>query len=303
LTGNASTATTLATARNLSLTGDVTATLSSFNGSANVSAAATLANSGVAAGTYNDNAAQVRPFTVDAKGRVTAVGTAVPIAVDYSAVTGMPYKDAARLATTANLTATYANGTAGVGATLTNNGTLGALSIDGAAVAANDRILVKDQTSAAHNGIYTVTNTGSAVAAWVLTRVTDADTNAELGSAVVTVTSGTANGGRVYMTFFKATDTVGTTVMPWYLVLTGGPSIITTSMLNDGAVTEAKIDPNAKIRGATGGGTDRVFYENDQTVDTNYTISTNKNAMSAGPITVANGITVTVPNGSTWTVV
>jgi hypothetical protein len=91
--------------------------------------------------------------------------------------------------------------------------------------------------------------------------------------------------------------------MPWYLVLTGGPSIITNSMLNDGAVTEAKIDPNAKIRGATGGGTDRVFYENDQTVNTNYTISTSKNAMSAGPITVASGVTVTVPNGSTWTIV
>ena len=303
LTGNASTATTLQTARNLSLTGDVTATLSSFNGSANVSAAATLADSGVVAGTYNNNAAQVRPFTVDAKGRVTSIGAAVPIAIDYAAVTGMPYKGAARLATTANLTATYTNGTAGVGATLTNSGTLGALSIDGVAVAASDRILVKDQTSAAQNGIYSVTNTGSAVAAWVLTRVTDADTNTELGSAVVTVTSGTANGGRVYMTFFKATDTVGTTAMPWYLVLTGGPSIITTSMLTDGAVTEAKIDPNAKIRGATGGGTDRVFYENDQTVNTNYTISTNKNAMSAGPITVANGITVTVPNGSTWTIV
>ncbi len=54
---------------------------------------------------------------------------------------------------------------------------------------------------------------------------------------------------------------------------------------------------------AVGGGTDRVFYENDQTVNTNYTITTNKNAMSAGPVTVANGITVTVPNGSTWTVV
>lgn len=303
VTGNASTATTLFAARDLSLTGDVTATLSSFNGSANVSAAATLAVSGVTAGTYNNNAAQVRPFTVDAKGRVTAVGTAVAIAVDYSAVTGMPYKGAARLATTANLTATYANGTAGVGATLTNNGTLGALSIDGSAVAASDRILVKDQTSAAHNGIYTVTNTGSAVTAWVLTRVTDADTNAELGSAVVTVTSGTANGGRVYMTFFKATDTVGTTVMPWYLVLTGGPSVITNSMLSSGVVTEDKIDPNAKIRGATGGGTDRVFYENDKEVTTNYTISTNKNAMSAGPITVNSGIVVTVPNGSTWTIV
>jgi hypothetical protein len=80
-------------------------------------------------------------------------------------------------------------------------------------------------------------------------------------------------------------------------------SSISTQYLADGAVTEAKIDPNAKIRGATGGGTDRVFYENDQVVTTNYTITNGKNAMTAGPITINNGITVTVPNGSTWTVV
>lgn len=78
---------------------------------------------------------------------------------------------------------------------------------------------------------------------------------------------------------------------------------VTTPKLADGSVTAAKIDPAAKIGGATGAGTDRVFYENDQTVNTNYTISTSKNAMSAGPITVANGISVTVPDGSTWTIV
>ena len=78
---------------------------------------------------------------------------------------------------------------------------------------------------------------------------------------------------------------------------------VTTAKIADGAVTAAKIDPAAKINGAQGGGADRVFYENDQTVTTNYTITTNKNAMSAGPITVNNGITVTVPNGSTWTIV
>ena len=55
--------------------------------------------------------------------------------------------------------------------------------------------------------------------------------------------------------------------------------------------------------GATGGGTDQVFYENDATVNVNYTISSGKNAMSAGPITIADGITVTIPNGSTWSVV
>ena len=50
--------------------------------------------------------------------------------------------------------------------------------------------------------------------------------------------------------------------------------------------------------GATGGGTDDVFYENSQTVTSNYTISTNKNAMSTGPITINSSITVTVPSGS-----
>lgn len=55
--------------------------------------------------------------------------------------------------------------------------------------------------------------------------------------------------------------------------------------------------------GATGGGTDNVFYENGQNVTTDYTLSTNKNAVSAGPITIDNGITVTVPDGSNWSIV
>jgi hypothetical protein len=55
--------------------------------------------------------------------------------------------------------------------------------------------------------------------------------------------------------------------------------------------------------GATGAGGDEVFYENDQTVTTNYTLTTNKNAVSAGPVTVSGGVTVTVPSGAAWTVV
>lgn len=54
--------------------------------------------------------------------------------------------------------------------------------------------------------------------------------------------------------------------------------------------------------GATGGGSDDVFYENSQSVTSNYTITTSKNAMSTGPITVNSGITVTVPSGSNWVV-
>ena len=55
--------------------------------------------------------------------------------------------------------------------------------------------------------------------------------------------------------------------------------------------------------GATGGGSDEIFYENDQAVTTDYTITSGKNAMSAGPITINNGVSVTVPSGSTYTIV
>ena len=48
---------------------------------------------------------------------------------------------------------------------------------------------------------------------------------------------------------------------------------------------------------------DGCIYENSQTISNNYTITTNKNAMSAGPITVASGATLTVPSGSTYTIV
>jgi hypothetical protein len=53
----------------------------------------------------------------------------------------------------------------------------------------------------------------------------------------------------------------------------------------------------------TGGGTDKIFYENGKTITTNYTITANSNAMTAGPVTVNSGITVTVPSGSRWVVI
>ena len=55
--------------------------------------------------------------------------------------------------------------------------------------------------------------------------------------------------------------------------------------------------------GATGGGSDDVFYENGQTVTTNYTLTTSKNAMSAGPVSINSGVTVTVPSGQSWVIV
>ena len=55
--------------------------------------------------------------------------------------------------------------------------------------------------------------------------------------------------------------------------------------------------------GATGAGSDKVFWENGQTVTGNYTITNNQNAMSAGPITINNSVTVTIGDGETWTIV
>ena len=54
--------------------------------------------------------------------------------------------------------------------------------------------------------------------------------------------------------------------------------------------------------GATGAGGDQVFYENELTVTTSYTLTTNRNAMSTGPITIDAGVTVTVPTGQRWVI-
>ena len=54
---------------------------------------------------------------------------------------------------------------------------------------------------------------------------------------------------------------------------------------------------------ARGGNTDQVFFENGKTVTANYTITSGKNAVSAGPVTINTSITVTVPTGSRWVIV
>lgn len=93
---------------------------------------------------------------------------------------GIHAHEAVRAATTANLSATYTNGTAdasqglGVGATLTASSN-GAISIDGYSAALNDRILVKNQTTQTQNGVYRVTTVGTGSTPWVLTRTDDAN--------------------------------------------------------------------------------------------------------------------------------
>ena len=81
------------------------------------------------------------------------------------------------------------------------------------------------------------------------------------------------------------------------VTVTAGGAVSATSFAGDGSSL------TGIQAGATGGGSDQMFYENGQTVTTNYTITNGKNAMSAGPITINTGVAVTVGTGETWTVV
>lgn len=87
--GNSDSATKLATARTIAATGDATYSVS-FDGSANVTAAITLANSGVTAGTVNSTATALTPITVNAKGLVTGTGAPVTITPAFSSITATP---------------------------------------------------------------------------------------------------------------------------------------------------------------------------------------------------------------------
>jgi len=117
---------------------------------------------------------------------------------------GLDVKNSAVAATTVNLSATYANGTAGVGATLTFGSAV--TTLDGVTLTNGDRILVKDQTTQSQNGIYVRTSST------VWTRSVDADTAAELtGGAFVFVEQGTDNADNGYVFTHEGTPTIGTT--------------------------------------------------------------------------------------------
>jgi hypothetical protein len=129
--------------------------------------------------------------------------------------TGLKVKDAVRAATTANLTATYANGSSGVGATLTNSGTQAAFTIDSIVLTVGQRVLVKDQTTAFQNGIYTVTTVGTVSTNWVLTRAIDNDSNVTVleveGGDFCFVQEGTVNADNGFVVTTNGSITIGTT--------------------------------------------------------------------------------------------
>ena len=142
---------------------------------------------------------------------------ATKLYVDNLVSTGIHYHAPVRVESPTALTATYNNGTDGVGATLTNSGANAALVIDGISVNTSDRVLVYTQADQTTNGVYVVTTVGDGSTAWVLTRASDADTYAPSTSdgldegSYFFVQEGATGAGESYVCSTQGTITFGTT--------------------------------------------------------------------------------------------
>ena len=218
--GNALVAGTVYTAAQPNITS--VGTLSSLSVTGNV-AGGNLTTSGVLAVTGTGDSSISGNLNMNSKNitslanPVNAQDAVTKTYVDTLVASGIHFHQPVRVESPINLNATYNNGTAGVGATLTNAGTQAALVIDGVTVSAADRVLIYQQTDETENGIYVVTDVGSGSSNWILTRASDADTyvinNADGLSegSTVFVQQGDTGAGELYTCNTAGVITFGTT--------------------------------------------------------------------------------------------
>lgn len=273
LTGNAATATALATGRTIAITGDLAYTSPSFDGTGNVTAAGTLAT--VATPGSTGSSTEIPIVTINAKGLTTSITTAAVVAPagtlsGNTLASGVTASSLTSLGTIASLTATagtVANAPSGstdiankayvdsvaqgldakascVAATTADITLSGAQTIDGVSVIAGDRVLVKNQTLSQNNGIYLC-----ASGAW--TRTSDADTWDELTSAFTFIEQGTTNADTGYVCTANAGGTLGTTALPWSQFSGAGTFTAGTGLTLTGSVFSLT-SPVAVANGGTG---------------------------------------------------
>ena len=276
-----------------------------------------IANTGVILGSYGSSSS-VPSVTVNSQGQLTAAqninidgialttGTISSTPVNATDLVNKRYADlvaaglkfhaACNYATTANLTATYNNGTSGVGATLTNSGTLAALVIDSGPVAVGNRILVHNQTNAAQNGIYTVTTVGSSSVAWVLTRATDYDTSGVLPNQInqgdfIFITSGNQYGSSSWVQQTPLPIVIGTTAIVFvqfssistYLAGTGLTLTGQTFSITNTGVTAGSYGAPSQV------GLFTVNAQGQITSASSQTIQLDASAITTGALGVARG--------------
>ena len=129
-------------------------------------------------------------------------------------------------------------------ATTANITLSGAQTIDAVAVVAGDRVLVKDQTLGQNNGIYI-----ASASAW--TRAIDANSSAEIAGRIISVRSGSANGGEQFATTFKSTDTLGTTAMSWFQVALQNTAVTFTDLTTNGNMVFGNADTDTITQAAS----------------------------------------------------
>jgi hypothetical protein len=165
------------------------------------------------------------------------IGALAAQAAAEAAAAGMKWRPSVRAATTTTLPAcTYANGTSGVGATLTGNANGALTAQDGVTLIVGNRLLVKNQAGALQNGVYIVTQVGTGGSPFILTRATDADTWSELVSQAVIVEEGSTNGDKVAICTIDNGGTIGTTSVTWTLIEVS---------IADGSIAYAKLAASA----------------------------------------------------------
>lgn len=205
----------------------------------------------------------------------TASTDAINLAQLQGAVAGLTWKSDVRAATTANgtLATAYANGS----------------TIDGISLVTGDRILIKDQTTQADNGIYTVNVSGAP------TRATDADASVELNNATVSVLDGTVNSGKSFTQTTK-NPTVGSSNIVWATFAAGQAYTASLGVTLSG--TDFRLASGVSGAGLTltSGVLDVVATDTSLTVASD---SVGVNLAAGGGLTVSSGLKVDrtkVPN-------
>jgi len=233
----------------------------------------------------------------------TALQLATKQYVDNLAASGIHYHDPVYVEspnTAGNLNATYNQPGGpgnGIGATLTNAGTLVALTIDGVLMTVGKRVLIYNQTNQFENGVYTVTTVGDGSTPWVLTRATDADTYSpfspnSLGQGdAFFVTNGLTGAGETYICNTVGTITFGTTAITFAQISTAQVYSAGTGLTLTGtqfSITNTAVTA-ASYGSASSVGTFTVNAQGQLTLAASTLIAIDGNQITSGTVGVGYG--------------